>query len=102
MKEYTLMALLSVAATVFLDHRSGIRLLRQGRFYLFLGVILFFKFLVNGYLTSQGIVIYDPKFYLGVRWGSIPAEDFLFGFSMVTMTIIFWEYFLKKEKAACP
>jgi len=53
--------------------------------------------LVNGYLTGKQIVMYRPQFFLGLRIGSIPLEDFLFGFSMVTMTIIFWEYFKKKQ-----
>ena len=52
---------------------------------------VFFKFLVNGYLTGQNIVVYDPAFFLEFRIGSIPLEDFLFGFSMVTLTIIGWE-----------
>lgn len=56
-----------------------------------------FKLLVNGYLTGQYIVMYNPRFFLNVRIGTIPIEDFLFGFSMIAMTIIFWEYFKAKE-----
>jgi len=93
MKEYTILAAISVFITLFLDKKSNIRILKRGLFYIFLLVILFFKFLVNGYLTGKNIVIYNPRFFLGARIGSIPIEDFLFGFSMVTMSIIFWEYF---------
>ena len=93
MKEYTLIALCSVAAAILLDQASQTHLLRKGRYWLFLAIILFFKFLVNGYLTGQYIVVYNPQFFFGIRLGSIPAEDFLFGFSMVTMSVIFWEYF---------
>lgn len=97
MKEYTLIACVSVAAIVILDRASGIRLLARGEYYLFLLVITGFKLLVNGYLTGSGIVLYNPRFYLGIRLGSIPLEDFLFGFSMITLSILTWEY-LQKER----
>ena len=93
MKEYTLLSVISVLLTLLLCRKSPARLLVRREFYLFMLVILFFKLLVNGYLTASLIVIYNPRFFLNIRIGSIPVEDFLFGFSMVTMTIIFWEYF---------
>ena len=97
MREYTILSVASVFLTLFLDKRSGIKILNKRLFYVFLLIILFFKLLVNGYLTGKNIVIYNPEFFLGLRIGSIPIEDFLFGFSMVTMTIIFWEYFKHKR-----
>ena len=97
MKEYTILAFISVIATLLLDRFSGIRVLRKKEFWLLLFIIFLFKLLVNGYLTGQNIVIYSPHFFLGIRLGTIPIEDFLFGFSMVTMTIILWEYFKGKE-----
>jgi lycopene cyclase domain-containing protein len=96
MKEYTVLAIFSVLITVLLDTITKERILKKGEFYIFLLVILFFKILVNGYLTGKNIVIYNPNYFLGIRLGSIPIEDFLFGFSMVTMAIVFWE-FLKKR-----
>jgi lycopene cyclase domain-containing protein len=91
MKEYTLISVLSVVLTVLIARKSASRLFDRREFYIFLLIILFFKLLVNGYLTSRLIVIYNPLFFLNVRIGSIPVEDFLFGFSMVTMTIVLWE-----------
>jgi lycopene cyclase domain-containing protein len=95
MKEYTLLACLWVIITILLDRVSGMNVLRRKIFYLFFAIILCFKFFVNGYLTSW-IVLYNPQQFLGYRIGTIPLEDFLFGFSMVTMSIIFWEYFKEK------
>lgn len=97
MKEYTILAVISVIPAVFLDSKLRIYLLRKKEFWLFLLIIAFFKFLVNGFLTGQNIVMYNPKFFLGIRIGSIPIEDFLFGFSMVTIAVVFWEYFRLKE-----
>ena len=93
MKEYTLISVVAVVLTVLIARKSSSRLFERREFFIFLLIILFFKFLVNGYLTSQLIVIYNPRFFLNVRIGSIPVEDFLFGFSMVTMTIVLWEHF---------
>jgi lycopene cyclase domain-containing protein len=77
--------------SVCADVLARTRLLRQGRFWFFLLAIAGFKLLVNGYLTGREIVIYNPQQYLGIRVGSIPLEDFLFGFSMVTFSIVVWE-----------
>ncbi len=90
------MAIISVIVTVFVDRVSGIRILKRGEFYILLLIIFLFKLLVNDYLTGTEIVLYNPAFFLGLRIGSIPVEDFLFGFSMVTQSVIFWEYFLKR------
>jgi lycopene cyclase domain-containing protein len=97
LKEYTLLAALSVLVTIMLDHQSGIRILRQKLYYAFFAVIIGFKLLVNGYLTRH-IVMYNPQFFMGIRIGTIPLEDFLFGFSMVTISIVCWEYFKKRRE----
>ena len=96
MKEYTLLSLFSVLAACWLDSVLRTRLLKRPLFYLFLAVILVFKLAVNGYLTGERIVIYNRQFFLGIRLGSIPLEDFCFGFSMVVLSIAFWEYFKRK------
>jgi lycopene cyclase domain-containing protein len=96
MKEYTLIAAVSVVLTVLVDKLSKINIFKKKEFYLFITVTFGFKLLVNGYLTATNIVIYNPKFFLGKRLGSIPLEDFLFGFSMVSLGIILWEFF-KRE-----
>lgn len=96
LKEYTILVVVSVILVVILDFLSGVKLLRRKEFYIFLIIITGFKLLVNGFLTAENIVMYNPDYFLGIRIGSIPLEDFLFNFSMVTMGIIFWEYF-KKE-----
>jgi lycopene cyclase domain-containing protein len=100
MKEYTVLAAASVIIAIFIDTMSGIKVLRRAEFFIFLCAMFLIKLLVNGYLTGSGIVLYRAQFFLGIRIGSIPAEDFLFGFSMVTLTVVFWEYFKKKQARA--
>lgn len=96
MKEYTILSIISVVLIIALDRFTRMNILKNKLFYLFLAVIFGFKILVNGYLTKTNIVMYNPQFFMGIRLGSIPLEDFLFGFSMVTLGIILWEYFKKK------
>lgn len=99
MKEYTLIAVFSMMVTIFIDRSTGINILKKKEFYLFILIIFGFKLLVNGYLTGADIVMYDPNFFLGIRLGSIPLEDFIFGFSLVSLGIIFWEFFKQKINA---
>jgi len=94
MPEYTLLAVVSVVGTVALERfwlRTG--LFRTARYWLAMAIVYAFQVLVDGWLTklSAPIVIYDEAQTLGVRWPwDIPVEDFLFGFSMVTLTILLW------------
>jgi len=90
------LAAASVLVTIMIDETSGVRILRKKLYYVFFCVIIGFKLLVNGYLTRH-IVMYNPQFFMGIRIGTIPLEDFLFGFSMVTLSIVCWEYFKKKR-----
>ena len=97
MKEYTLLSAASVVIIVVIDRLSRIRLTARPEFYIFLAVIFTFKLLVNGIMTSSGITMYSSGAISGLNLGTIPLEDFLFGFSMVTLTLICWEYFKRGD-----
>ena len=94
MPEYTLLAVLSVVGTVAVEAfwlHTGI--FRKGQYWIAMAIVYFFHVLVDGWLTklSAPIVIYDPAQITGVRvpW-DIPVEDYLFGFSMITLTLLLW------------
>lgn len=94
MREYTLLAVLSVLATVAVEVlwlRTGV--FRTGQYWISMGIVYFFHVLVDGWLTklSAPIVIYDSGEIIGLRvpW-DIPVEDYLFGFSMITLTLLAW------------
>ena len=89
--EYTIASALSVIVVVLLDRWAGTRLVRSPLFWIFLLVMLCFKLIVNGYLTWRPIVIYGAQHQLGLRIITIPVEDFLFGFSMILLTLVVWE-----------
>jgi lycopene cyclase domain-containing protein len=99
MKEYTILAFGSALATVLLDIMLGTRILSTRRFWVTLGIMFFFKIPSNGYLTGRPIVLYDPANFLGIRLGTIPVEDFFYGFGLITLTLVLWEYFKQKERS---
>jgi len=96
--EYTVLASVSVILVIITDLVLGTRLILNKKFWVFWGVMFILMFIINGYLTWRPIVIYGDKFYLHVRLFTIPVEDFLFGFSLITSNIIIWEYFTASMK----
>lgn len=94
MPEYTALSVLSVVATVLAEVfwlRTGI--FRKAQYWVAMAIVYFFHVLVDGWLTklSAPIVIYDERQITGLRvpW-DIPVEDYLFGFSMITLTLMVW------------
>jgi lycopene cyclase domain-containing protein len=98
MKEYTILAVVSAIGAIVLDRVLGTRIISQRRFWVALVILFFFKIPSNGYLTGRPIVLYNPEYFLGIRLGTIPVEDFLYGFGLITMTLVLWEYFVRKEE----
>ncbi len=65
-------------------------------------IILPFFFLSNGILTGsfidEQVVWYDNAENLGVRMGTIPIEDSVYGFVLVLMNIDLYELFKRRAK----
>jgi lycopene cyclase domain-containing protein len=97
MKEYTIASVAAVVFTIFVDYKAGTRLFADKSFWIFWIVMGIFMTLINGYLTWRPIVIYGEYFQLGVRVFTIPIEDYLFGFSLISLNIITWEYFTRQD-----
>lgn len=91
---YTLWAALAAVAVVALEVlvlHTG--LLRSRPYWITLLIVLAFQVLVDGWLTkrSSPIVIYNRREMTGLRFPfSIPVEDFLYGFSLVTLVLALW------------
>lgn len=98
MKEYTILAFISVFVAVLFDLFLRTKLLVNRKFWIFWCVMFVLIFIVNGYLTYRPIVMYGEGFYLGIRLFTIPIEDFIYGFSLITMNIALWEFFTRKFK----
>jgi lycopene cyclase domain-containing protein len=96
LKEYTVASIVSVLATVLIDRVLGTKVSGRAEFWVFISVMLVFTMIVNGYLTWRPVVLYGSAFMLNARILTIPVEDFLFGFSLVGLSVILWEYFQKE------
>ena len=101
MPEYTLGAALAVVVVVVVELawiRTGI--LGTRAYWIALAICLAFMIAVDGWLTklSAPIVIYDEAEIIGWRipW-DIPVEDYLFGFALLTLTMIIWDALARRE-----
>jgi lycopene cyclase domain-containing protein len=102
--EYTLVAVAAPVAVIALELlvlRTG--LLRRGRFWLTVGIVLAFQVPVDGWLTKPeaAVVHYDPAATAGLRapW-NIPVEDFGFGFALVALTLLLWQWWQQRDRAS--
>lgn len=93
---YTFLSLCAALVAIIIDYALRTRLLVQPKYFFFLGTMFMFKVFVNGYLTKH-IVSYDPQQILGLRIGTIPLEDFIYGFALITICVSLWEW--QKERA---
>ncbi len=95
MPEFTVLSILSVIAVVLAElfyFKTG--LFRKIEWWVAYAIILFFEVLVDGWLTklSAPIVVYNEDQFSGIRFPfDIPVEDYLFGFSMIVLTLLLWE-----------
>lgn len=92
---YTVPAVLSVLVVVAVERwwlRTG--LFRKISFWVAYAICLFFQVLVDGWLTklSAPIVLYDEDEFSGWRFPfDIPVEDYVYGFSLIALTLLLWE-----------
>jgi lycopene cyclase domain-containing protein len=93
--EYTVAAVIGAVAVIGLEVvwiRTG--LFRTRAYWVSMAIILSFQVVVDGWLTklSAPIVFYAPEEFSGVRFPwDVPVEDYLFGFALVTLTMLLWD-----------
>lgn len=102
-QDYTVLAVIAVAAVVMLELlvlRTG--LLRSRAYWISMVICYGFMLAVNGWLTklSAPIVIYDASETVGWRFPwDIPVEDYLFGFALLTLTMLLWDAAAPRRRA---
>lgn len=94
-RTYTFVTFL--AAAVFLTlHLFVFKTSYLGRFYFTYLVVLIPFFIVNGALTGcftpEPVVWYDDTRNLGIRLGTIPVEDAVYGFLLLLMNTTIYEW----------
>ena len=94
---YSDIAIGGVIVAVFFD-LYGVKtmLLTKSVFWTSYAIILPFQLITNWWLTSRGIVTYNPVAIIGTRICSAPIEDLLFGFALVLSVMSLWVYWGRK------
>jgi hypothetical protein len=105
---YTGIGILAVLIAVILDlYVFKTRLISKRIFWYSYAIILFFQFVSNGMFTGFGIVKYrdfaiigsdspqtgSPPLFGDGRLFFAPAEDVLFGFSLVLLSLSLWKLY---------
>ena len=92
--EYLLSGIIACGAVLALDQLLRTRLVRQRRFWVFLGIMMLCQLIFDGYLTARPVTIYDPCCHLGPRLPLIamPIEDIPFGIALVGLAAVLWEW----------
>jgi lycopene cyclase domain-containing protein len=95
--EYTVFAIVAVVGVLAIERvvlRTG--LLKTRAYWISMAICFGFMIAVNGWLTklSAPIVRYDETESTGWRFPwDIPVEDYLFGFALLTLTMLLWDAF---------
>lgn len=88
---YTALAATAVVVVVGLDLVVlRTRLLCRRAFWVAYAIVFVFQLAANGVLTGRRVVRYAPGTILGTRFVYAPVEDLLFGFALVTATLVCW------------
>jgi lycopene cyclase domain-containing protein len=88
---YTVAALVGAAAALAVDlWVLRTRLVRRVVFWATYPIIIVFQLISNGILTGREIVRYDPAAIIGLRIAYAPAEDLVFGFALVLLSLSLW------------
>ena len=98
-KVYTTTTFISLACTLFFIN-FFVNKKSLGKLILVYPVLLIPFFIVNGILTGsclqQPVVLYNNSQNLGIRLLTIPAEDFFYGFELILLNVILYEFFKTK------
>ncbi|MCH4814726.1 MAG: lycopene cyclase domain-containing protein [Saccharolobus sp.] len=88
---YTFIDLIYLIMSLTISLLIARDLLISRNFWIFIG-LSYIPFLVFDYfLTSDPIVVYGPHSILGIRFITIPIEDFIYSFSMITLYTLFYK-----------
>jgi lycopene cyclase domain-containing protein len=99
-KAYTFFNFIVFAISIFLALRFNRECLQK--YFISYLIILLPFIIVNGILTGSfidnPIVWYNNNENLGLRFFTIPVEDFAYAFSLLLLNLLVFEYFTKKIK----
>jgi lycopene cyclase domain-containing protein len=91
-KEYTFLAILSVGVSILFVSIVNVRLFSSRAYWIYTILTLVLFLIFNYILTSVPVIQYSSSAITGFRVTTIPIEDSLFNFSMLTnyLTVYIW------------
>jgi lycopene cyclase domain-containing protein len=96
--EYTFLALLSVGLSILAVSMLDRTFFSSRLYWAYIAVTFMLFFIFNFLLTSLPIVEYSDLATTGLRVTTIPIEDFMFNFSMLTLYLAGHLYFARRLK----
>ncbi len=96
--EYTFLAILSVGLSVLIVTLINFKLFYSREYWIYISLTLILFLIFNFLLTSTPVVQYSSAAITGFRITTIPIEDFLFNFSMLTNYLVVYLWASKKLK----
>ena len=88
--EYTALACLSVPISGVVDILLGTKLYKEKRYYGHLFLVCIWVTLFDGYLAGRPVVLYGEDYFLGVRLGFVPIEDYAYAIGWVGLIHSFY------------
>lgn len=95
-KYYTLSMSIGLILLLFLHAGLQVQLFQQKAFWGFTAISMLLTLSFNFYLTTRPIILYNTQTMTNIRITTIPLEDFIFGFLLLSMTVLLYEYSSKK------
>jgi lycopene cyclase domain-containing protein len=82
---------------VALDIILRTQLFDSKRFLTFLGIVVLFTLVFNGYLTARPVVTYNESIKTNINIFTIPIEDVFYGLALISLMVLIYEFSLRKR-----
>jgi lycopene cyclase domain-containing protein len=97
MKEYLIINIFFIVVISFLDRVLKTNLYKNPKFWIFQTIIILLTTIVDNYSSSKPIVIFNDKILLNIRVLAVPVENYFFGFNLLTLNLILFEFFQRRK-----
>jgi len=96
-KEYTGLVLIALGLVALLDWKLKTKMFIQLRTIQYMAISTLAMLIFNGYLTWRPVVLYGEAYQLEIRIFTIPIEDFFYGYALILLCTILYEYFKRRQ-----
>lgn len=94
---YTAAAGSLLIVTAILSMQLGQWLTQKSTLF-FLCLVFALTIVFNGYLTGRPIVMYTESVIIGLRIGTVPIEDVIYGFALVSWVVMLYEQLIHSRQ----